>query len=58
MGVFRLIVGIANVLSASLCNYINTKFIFTNNKVVFVGRGHYIFLNIHGIMRTPTFLQI
>lgn len=55
MGIFLLIVGIAKVLTATLCNYIYIKFIFTKNEVVFIGRGHNIFLNLHRIMTTLTF---
>lgn len=55
IGIFILILGLANVFTATLCDYINVKLIFTKDEVVFIGRGLYILLNTHWILRTPTF---
>lgn len=48
-------VEVAIVITATIFNSINTKFIFTKYEVVFIGTGLYIILIYHRIMRTPTF---
>lgn len=52
-----LIVWTANVLTATLWSYITETLIFTNFEVVFISKGYYNFLNLHKIMRTPTFFR-
>lgn len=44
IGIFILFLGLANVYILQLCDNINVKFIFTKDKVVFIGRGHLHFL--------------